>query len=85
MKEKMIDCKDMENPRQLHQALAQTLEFPEWYGNNLDALFDCLTEIGTPTCLTVRNIDALGIFAGGFCRVLEDARDENPVFEILFQ
>ncbi len=85
MKEIYIDCKEMESPRQLHQALAEGLEFPDYYGNNLDALFDCLTEIGIPTRLSVKNIEELGIFAGGFCRVLEDAGEENPFLEVFFQ
>lgn len=29
----------------LHDMLAKELELPEWYGRNLDALHDCLTEL----------------------------------------
>ena len=29
----------------LHDVLARELELPEWYGRNLDALHDCLTEL----------------------------------------
>ncbi|MBQ2613475.1 MAG: barstar family protein [Methanobrevibacter sp.] len=28
-----------------HDYLAEVLNFPEYYGKNLDALYDCLTEI----------------------------------------
>ena len=28
-----------------HDVLAAKLELPEWYGRNLDALHDCLTEL----------------------------------------
>ncbi len=85
MNEILIDCGGLESPRQLHEALAEALKFPEYYGNNLDALHDCLTEIGTPTVLRVKSIDRLGIFAGGFCRVLEDSQEENPDFEVIFE
>lgn len=78
MKEIVIDCAGMESPRQLHSALAEALNFPEWYGNNLNALHDCLTDISEPVSLTIKGIDELGIFAGGFCRVLEDSQEENP-------
>ncbi len=27
----------------VHDRFAQALPLPEWYGRNLDALFDCLT------------------------------------------
>lgn len=29
----------------LHDVLAKELSLPEWYGRNLDALYDCLTEL----------------------------------------
>ena len=29
----------------LHDVLAEALQLPEWYGRNLDALHDCLTEL----------------------------------------
>ena len=29
----------------LHDVLARELELPEWYGRNLDALHDCLTDL----------------------------------------
>ena len=29
----------------VHDALAAALELPEWYGRNLDALHDCLTQL----------------------------------------
>ena len=39
-----IDAEDMiDNP---HEYLAEKLDFPDYYGNNLDALYDCLTEMG---------------------------------------
>ena len=45
MNEVILDCTDIQCPRQLHRLLAQKLQFPEWYGSNLDALYDCLTEL----------------------------------------
>ena len=38
----------------LHRALAEGLHFPAWYGGNLDALHDCLTDLNEPTELIVR-------------------------------
>lgn len=29
-----------------HKYLKEILDFPEYYGENLDALYDCLTDIG---------------------------------------
>lgn len=84
MKEIIIDCSGLESPRQLHQILAEKLEFPQWYGCNLDALHDLLTALTEETSLTLLHLDALGRFSIGFHRVLEDSRQENPHFQITF-
>ena len=40
--------------------LTETLSLPEWWGRNLDALYDCLTDCDPPRHLTLRNRAALG-------------------------
>lgn len=45
MEEKIIDCSQIQTKEDLHRIFREVLGFPEWYGNNLDALHDCLTEI----------------------------------------
>ena len=45
MEEKMIDCTGIYSKEDLHRIFRESLDFPAWYGNNLDALYDCLTEI----------------------------------------
>ena len=44
MEEKIIDCTRIKTKEDLHRIFRETLRFPEWYGNNLDALYDCLSE-----------------------------------------
>lgn len=39
----MIDGRDFENIEVLHDVLKDKLDFPDYYGRNLDALWDCLT------------------------------------------
>lgn len=53
MEEKIIDCSTIRTKEDLHRLFRETLSFPEWYGNNLDALYDCLTECAG----TVRLLD----------------------------
>ena len=36
-------------------SFSEGLSFPEWYGNNLDALNDCLTDINEETLLKIEN------------------------------
>ena len=45
MEEKIIDCTRIQNREDFHAVFREVLSFPDWYGNNLDALYDCLTEI----------------------------------------
>lgn len=42
MKKIVVDGKDFENKEGLHDALKDKLDFPDYYGKNLDALWDCL-------------------------------------------
>ena len=71
----------------LHTALAEGLGFPAWYGRNLDALFDLLTEPTEPATLTIYDWDTLsstlGDKAARLRRVLEDAGQENPALTVL--
>ena len=45
MEEKIIDCSAIHTKEDLHRIFREALSFPDWYGSNLDALHDCLTEI----------------------------------------
>lgn len=55
MKTIRIDCAELETANDFHNALAQALEFPDYYGKNLDALYDCLTEVDTEQELILDN------------------------------
>lgn len=43
MKQVTIDFTRCKSLLDLHNELAQKLDFPDFYGQNLDALWDCLT------------------------------------------
>ena len=45
----ILDGGSVGSRQALHQTLAAGLRFPDWYGGNLDALHDCLTDVGEPT------------------------------------
>ena len=54
MKTIIIDFSKCKYPIDLHNEIREKLELPEWYGNNLDALWDMLTGfIETPITITV--------------------------------
>ncbi len=73
----------------LHQTLAAGLQLPDWYGGNLDALHDCLTDITEPTELVIRNGDALKTALGHYTTALEqvltDCAAENEWFSVVWE
>ena len=65
----------------LHQHLARELNFPVWYGRNLDALFDCLTAVSEEVTITLDEAaltEALGPYAQRVGKVLARAAEKNP-------
>ncbi len=80
MNEIVLDCAQITDKKQLHKALADALDFPQWYGNNLDALMDCLTELGDETHLVLKNWPENAAFSEGFASTFADATEENPAF-----
>lgn len=73
----------------LHQTLAALLRLPDWYGGNLDALHDCLTDITVPTELVIRSGAALEAVLGGYAaalrQVLADCMAENEAFSVVWE
>ncbi len=78
-----IDCRNCPSSPALHRALAEALSFPDWYGHNLDALYDCLTDLEDEICLQIRHLDVLGEAAAGFRAVFADA--QGPGLSILLE
>ena len=89
MKEIIIDCRGFVPRSDLHKAFAEALSFPDWYGNNLDALYDQLTSMGAETVIRLENWTeaegTMGRYAICARRAMEDAVKENPKLEIVFE
>ena len=85
----VIDGGLMTSREAAHDLLAARLGLPEYYGRNLDALYDALTERGEPTRLVVLHREELVEFLGGYGRALletlEDADRANPTLEVLYE
>ena len=85
----VLDGGSVGNCETLHRVLAAGLQFPDWYGGNLDALHDCLTEINQPTELVIRGGDALetalGSYAAAFRRVLTDSAAQNDALTVTWE
>lgn len=85
-----VDLSDIKTVEKLHEALKEAFEFPEYYGGNLDALHDCLTDIAVtateadPVTVTFAGYKkakrALGSDFHNFRNVLNDVSEEYPDF-----
>ena len=51
MKKVIVDLHGKNSAEKIHEQLAKCLDFPPHYGKNLDALYDCLTEISRDPCI----------------------------------
>lgn len=81
MTELILDGLAIKSREELHNVLSAGLGFPSYYGRNLDALFDCLTERREETRLYLRNAEQLP-YGGRLLRVLCRAAEENPGLHI---
>ncbi len=77
----IIDGKLIKDREMLHGILADLPEFPDWYGRNLDALHDCLTDIQEEVWIHIQNEKDLtlhlGNYAAAFLNVLAASAAEN--------
>ena len=80
MRTVVIDFHDFENKQAVHEFLASHLDFPDYYGKNLDALYDVLSTEGRET--TIFAIPAGKDFEAGFLSVLKDAAAENHALTV---
>ena len=89
MKPLLLDTAAVTSMDELHNLLNEALSFPAGYGNNLDALFDCLTDLGEETALTLCGTQTLSQTLGprwnAFAATLSDAAAQNPYFTFHLQ
>lgn len=82
-----LDCSLMATRAEVHDQLAERLALPEWYGRNLDALFDCLNE-ASDLRIVVEHPDALASLGGYgdlLLNTLAEAAEANPGLEVVVE
>ena len=65
-----LDFKDIKNKKELHQYLKQELSFPDYYGSNLDALYDMLTCFEEGTTIEIINFSNFKNLEEKYCNML---------------
>lgn len=84
MRKITLDFNGMSTPEQVHAYIAQAMELPGHYGKNLDALHDCLTDISSPTCVGIYNMDISNSYMETLAEVFRDAESDNPKLSVFF-
>lgn len=87
MRSVILNCENLYECEQAHEYLAQMLDFPDYYGKNLDALFDCLTELGDCTIAlegeaALRQSDSYG---AKVLKVFKEAAQANHHLRLEYQ
>ena len=78
----VVDLAGVRSAARLHAALAAQLPLPAYYGRNLDAFHDVLTEFGGCWSIVFRHAGAV---AKGLRAVCADAMEETPGLDIVFE
>ena len=75
-----IDCRELTSRAAAHDCFARVFALPAFYGRNLDALYDVLTELPPCTLLLEHTgclYDTLGPYAEKLLGVFRDAARDN--------
>ncbi|MGN0648968.1 MAG: barstar family protein [Oscillospiraceae bacterium] len=85
MKKLLLDGERIPDRDSLHTTLKRVLNFPDYYGNNLDALHDCLTDISEEVMVYI-NLQTLhenlGGYADSLLEVMRASASENKWLHI---
>ena len=83
MKIVLLDGEKIKSSADMHRAFKKALHFPDWYGNNLDALNDMLTEATDEIGVILVNTDKLAESLGWrwemLLRLLVDLKREMGI------
>lgn len=77
----LCDFNAFSTMEEAYDYLEKELSLPAWFGRNLDALYDCLTDLGHPLTFLLSPVQE-SIPAKRLLPVLEDAAKENPNLSI---
>lgn len=74
----LLDGKDMTSKEEAYELIATELAFPEYFGKNLDALYDCLSDMSAENTIHFVNTAILEEYLGDYAeKILSCFRDAS--------
>ena len=83
MKQITLDGNILADATAVHEYLKEQLNFPEYYGKNLDALYDCLTDLEDME-ITITAPEEDGAIFQRIVRIFKAAANENDCMTLIF-
>ncbi len=85
----MLNAARITNKTDMAKYMKAAFHLPEYFGGNLDALFDCLCEVETPTEIILDRDTVSAVCADRYAyrvlMVISRAAEENENLRILFR
>ena len=82
MKQIILDGNVLADAAKVHDYLMEMLDFPEYYGKNLDALHDCLTDLEDIE-ITITAPEEDGAIFQRILRVFKASENENDSIKLI--
>ncbi|WP_164462065.1 barstar family protein [Bacillus sp. FJAT-42376] len=90
MTELVVNGKNLQTVKEIHQFFKTGLSFPDFYGENLDALYDCLLDYAMPPMVIKwvhfdESLKNLGDQANKLADVLMEASEEVSGLKVIIE
>lgn len=86
MRKVRLDFDGLNSREQVQDYMAEKFDFPPYYGRNLDALYDCLTDICEPVAIVcyLPGKEQNCSYIDRVCQTIKDAEKDNDCLAVFF-
>ena len=85
----VIDLDGVSDKEEFYSVIRDAIEIPDYFGNNLDALYDVLTEDFEEKTIVIKGIeqtaDEMKDYMKKFRRLCDDVAEENEAIRFVFE